>query len=231
MISLKKGLNQGDIIWLAILAIIAAFLINPSTDAIFIALTTAHPYLMGFIKFFILASMGDWLGIRIVTGNWLKPKGAIYRAIVWGIIGMGITLSFTIFNAGVIAAQKNGLLPGNGYQVVIAFFTSLIMNLTFGVTLMGVHRFTDTYIDLLFNNSAKPTVDEVIKNMNLENLIKFVYAKTLPLFWVPMHTIVFLLPPVYRVLAAAALGIALGGILSFAKRQANQLPEMSQEVA
>ncbi|TEB08560.1 hypothetical protein Psch_02124 [Pelotomaculum schinkii] len=218
---MKKGLNIGDIIWLAILAVIAALLIYPSTHAVFVTLTTAHPYSMGFIKFFILASMGDWLGARIVTGEWVKPKGAIYKSILWGIFGMGITLSFTIFNAGVTAALANGLLPGNGYQIVSAFFTSLIMNITFGVTLMGVHRFTDTYIDLSFAGGAKPTVDEVIKNMNLDNLIKFVYAKTLPFFWVPAHTIVFMLPPVYRVLAAAALGIALGGILSFAKRKAN----------
>jgi hypothetical protein len=186
-----------------------------------VKLTGAHPYLMGFIKFFILASMGDWLGARIVTGEWTKPKGAIYKSILWGIFGMGITLSFTIFNSCANAALANGLLPGNGYPIISAFFTSLIMNLTFGVLLMGVHRFTDTYIDLLYSNGAKPDVDEVIKNMNLENLIKFVYAKTLPLFWVPAHTIVFMLPPVYRVLAAAALGIALGGILSFAKKKAN----------
>jgi len=221
VVAMKKGLNTGDIIWLAILAVIATLLIYPSTHAVFITLTTAHPYLMGFIKFFILASMGDWLGARIVTGEWIKPKGAIYKSVLWGIFGMGITLSFTIFNAGANAALANGLLPGNGYQIVSAFFTSFIMNLTFGVTLMGVHRFTDTYIDLLFNNGAKPSVDEVIKNMNLDNLIKFVYAKTLPLFWVHAHTIVFMLPPVYRVMAAAALGIALGGILSFAKKKAN----------
>jgi hypothetical protein len=219
--TLKKGFNMGDIIWLAILAAVAAFLMYPPTNAVFVAQTTAHPYLMGFIKFFILASMGDWLGARIVSGEWIKPKGAIYKSILWGIFGMGITLSFTIFSAGVAAALANGLLPGKGYQIVSAFFTSLIMNLTFGVTLMGVHRFTDTYIDLAFDHGARPAVDVVIKNMNLDNLIKFVYAKTLPLFWVPAHTIVFMLPPIYRVLVAAALGIALGGILSFAKRKPN----------
>jgi hypothetical protein len=221
VVTTKKGLNAGDIIWLAILAVIAVLFIYPSTHAVFVALTTAHPYLMGFIKFFILASMGDWLGVRIVMGDWVKPKGAVYKSILWGIFGMGITLSFTIFNAGANAALANGLLPGNGSPIVSAFFTSLIMNFTFGITLMGVHRFTDTYIDLYFSNGAKPTADEVIKNMGLDNLIKFVYAKTLPFFWVPAHTIVFMLPPVYRVLAAAALGIALGGILSFAKRKAN----------
>lgn len=221
---MKKGFNKGDIIWLAILAMVAAFLIYPATNAIFIALTTAHPYLMGFMKFFILASMGDWLGIRIVTGDWVKPKGALYKSLLWGVFGVGITLAFTIFSSGVTAALANGLLPGKGYQIAFAFFTSLIMNLTFGVTLMGMHRFTDTYIDWYFTNGVRPSIDEVIKNMNLENLIKFVYAKTLIFFWVPAHTVVFLLPTVYRVLAAAALGIALGGILSFAKRKAINKP-------
>jgi hypothetical protein len=43
--------------------------------------------------------------------------------------------------------------------------------------------------------------------------------KTIPLFWIPAHTITFSLPPEYRVLMASFLSIALGGILAFAKRR------------
>jgi hypothetical protein len=43
-------------------------------------------------------------------------------------------------------------------------------------------------------------------------------VKTIPIFWIPAHTITFLLPSEYRVLSAAFLSIALGTILAFAKK-------------
>jgi len=46
--------------------------------------------------------------------------------------------------------------------------------------------------------------------------------KTIPMFWIPAHTITFLLPSEFRVLAAAFLSIALGAILAFAKKKKPQ---------
>jgi hypothetical protein len=43
-----------------------------------------------------------------------------------------------------------------------------------------------------------------------------VFKKTIPLFWIPAHTITFLLDPDYQVLFAAFLGIMLGAILAVA---------------
>ena len=42
--------------------------------------------------------------------------------------------------------------------------------------------------------------------------------KTVPLFWIPMHTVTFLLPAEYQVMMAAALSVALGVILSLGNR-------------
>ncbi|WP_321415721.1 Mpv17/PMP22 family protein [uncultured Desulfobacter sp.] len=42
------------------------------------------------------------------------------------------------------------------------------------------------------------------------------FKKTLPFFWIPAHTITFLLPPDFQVLFAAILGIVLGIILAVA---------------
>jgi len=50
------------LLWILILAI-------PTTRIVFIEVTDAHPYMGGFFKFFILASMGDWLGVRILKGE------------------------------------------------------------------------------------------------------------------------------------------------------------------
>ena len=44
----------------------------------------------------------------------------------------------------------------------------------------------------------------------------FVFKKTIPFFWIPAHTITFLLPVQYQVLFAAILGIVLGVLLAIA---------------
>jgi hypothetical protein len=44
----------------------------------------------------------------------------------------------------------------------------------------------------------------------------FVFKKTLPCFWVPAHTITFMLPPHFQMVFAALLGVVLGVILAAA---------------
>jgi len=141
-------MKKGDFLWILAFALICTFLLNPSTQKVFLAATSAQPYLMGFIKFAILATMGELLAIRIVTGDWNVPTGLISRAVIWGFLGMVIVLVFKVFAGGVISAQKAGALPFEGSQIAFAFFTSSIMNLIFAPTMMAFHRFTDTYIDL-----------------------------------------------------------------------------------
>jgi len=216
-----KGINAGDLIWGGILAGLAVLLAVPKTRNLFLFVTQAHPFLIGFFKFFILATMGELLAIRIIKGAWITPAGFIWRAIVWGLIGMLIVLIFDIYAAGMQAAFQKGLIPGGGVLIVGAFLTSAMLNLTFAPTFMAFHRITDTYIDLLSGRSkAWPTLAEVNSRIDWNNFISFVVLKTLPFFWIPAHTITFLLPPVYRVLTAAALSIALGAILATAKRKA-----------
>ena len=51
--------------------------------------------------------------------------------------------------------------------------------------------------------------------------------KTIPCFWIPAHTITFLLPENYRILSAGFLSIALGLILTLAKKRRNTNEELS----
>ena len=216
-------MKKGDVIWTAALIGIIAFLLSPTTHKVFVGFTTDYPYIAGFLKFAILATMGDLLAYRIVTSEWKIRKGFLFRAFIWGFLGMVIVLIFTIFGAGVTAAMKAGVLPGYGYPIAFAFFTSAIMNLTFAPTMMGFHRLTDTYADLKFIEGRKNLkLDQVSDEIDWNNFISFVVLKTIPAFWIPAHTITFLLPPEYRVLMAAFLSIALGAILSFAKAKNNQ---------
>jgi hypothetical protein len=83
-----------------------------------------------------------------------------------------------------------------------------------------LHRITDTYIELSegkVKNLKKIKLDDVVSKINLKTFISFVVMKTIPLFWIPAHTITFLLHAGYRVLFAAYLSIALGVILTVAK--------------
>lgn len=180
-----------------------------------------HPYLMGFIKFSILATMGELLALRIVNRTWRTPKGILYRAIVWGFLGMVFVLIFDLFAGGVTSSIKKGLLLSLGGNLGFAFFTSALMNVTFGPTFMAFHRIMDTYIDLgegSLSKIVRVKLSEVVKAIDWYGFVSFVVLKTIPFFWIPAHTVTFLLPPEYRVLAAAFLSIALGGILAFAKR-------------
>ncbi|MBN2066656.1 MAG: Mpv17/PMP22 family protein [Candidatus Thermoplasmatota archaeon] len=211
-------MKKGDVIWTVVLIGIIAFLLYPITHKLFVTFTNNYAYIAGFLKFAILATMGDLLAYRIVTSEWKIRNGFLFRMFIWGFLGAVIVLIFDIFGAGVAAAMETGSLPGVGYTIAFAFFTSTIMNLVFAPTMMGFHRITDTYADLKFVEGRKNLkLDQVLNEIDWNNFISFIVMKTIPAFWIPAHTITFLLPSEYRVLMAAFLSIALGAILSFAK--------------
>lgn len=203
----------GLLLWIAILVV-------PASREAFVVATDAYPYISGFIKFAILATMGDLLGIRILRGEWIIPEGLLYRAIVWGIIGLMVTLVFTVYMGGTAAAQASGKLPFQGSILAQAFFGSAIMNVTFGPMMMVFHRFTDSYIDAKYEKKGgKVTLRELILKNDWNSLVEFSWLKTCPFFWIPAHTIVFILPAQYRVLVSAFLSIALGILMALARKE------------
>lgn len=212
-------MKKGDFLWLGALLIWIVILVVPASRIAFITFTEVHPYMGGFIKFGILATMGDLLGIRILKGQWIIPNGIGYRVIVWGIIGLMITLLFSVYMGGTIAAQSVHRLPFNGSNIAQAFFASAIMNLTFGPVMMAFHRFTELFIDTKYEkNGGKVTLNELVEKNDWHSLVEFSWVKTCPFFWIPAHTIVFMIPAQYRVLASAFLSIALGLLLAIAKK-------------
>ncbi len=213
----------GDLLWILALSAVVAFLVIPVTHEIFVTNVKNHPYIMGFIKVSILASMGELLALRIVTNQWKKPIGFLYRFIIWGFIGMTFAVVFDIFPNGIAGSMKKHLLPGTpDSKLLFAFLTSAFMNLIFAPTFMAFHRVTDTFIDLgdgKLGSILKVKLSEVVNKIDWNGFISFVICKTIPFFWIPAHTITFMLPAEYRVLMASFLSIALGGILAFAKKR------------
>ena len=215
-------MKKKDIILIFYILVVASLFLIPVTRTFIETQTLNHPYLLGFIKTSILATTGELIASRITTKNYFSKKGLIYRFIIWGFLGMGFVLMFHIYDAGVISAINDNLLPlisnDNFFKTLYqAFMISLIMNLTFAPAFMLLHRVTDTYIDLgqgRIKNIVHVKLSSVTDKIDWKNYFQFVIIKTIPLFWIPAHTITFLLPTQYRVLMAGVLSIALGLILS-----------------
>ena len=211
---------KGDILWLSSLLIFTAVLVIPQTHQVFIQCTSNHPYWMGFLKFAILATMGELLAIRLANRTWKIPGGLIFKIIIWGLIGVLITFMFSFYSTGVSTViEQETISIGNELlaHLITAFLTSVIMNLTFGIVFMGLHRMSDTYIEMRVNHK-QPSLKELIEAINWNAFISFVVFKTIPLFWIPVHTITFLLPAYYRVVVAAYLSIILGVFLVYSHR-------------
>lgn len=221
-------MSRRALAWGATLAAVLALLVVPATREWVVGTTRAHPYVMGFLKFAVLASLGELLAIRVVSGAWRIPSGPVWRAVVWGLVGAALALLFPVYAAGVPAAIGAGLLPSLpgplGAKVAAAFWVSAVMNLSWGIALMLLHRLTDTWLDLAGGTLSRVPavgVGAVAAAIDWRGFLGFVLLRTIPLFWIPAHTVTFLLPPELRVLFAAFLSLALGAILAFAKRRAS----------
>ncbi len=203
-----------------VFAVFAAILLIPYTRGIFETLSNDHPFLMGFVKFALLATAGEIIAVRLSSGKWQKPVYLTARIIIWGLIGVWITYMMKILFTGAGGIITNGLLPGAGLpefwrNLLRAFTTSATMNLTFGPTFMAVHKCSDTYLALRSTaNGEKITLGKVIDAVDWKRFVSFTLFKTIPIFWIPVHTLTFMCPPAYQVMLAALLSVALGIILN-----------------
>jgi uncharacterized MnhB-related membrane protein len=196
-----------------------------------VGLNAKYPLLLAFIKFGILATLGELLGLRIQTGKYTKKGFGIFpRAVVWGFLGVFIAIAFMIFAPGTVSFSEKILHIHNAGQILngplsfnkifIAFLISLFLNTMFAPVFMTIHKITDTHI---IENGGRLKalftpiqVKKIIVNLNWKVQWEFVFKKTIPLFWIPAQTINFCFPEQYRVLNAAILSIVLGVILAIA---------------
>ena len=215
----ENRMNKGDFLWIGLIAAAVLFIVSPLTNPMFLSMTSSHPYMMAFIKFAILATMGELLAMRIMEGKWVKSVGMTYKLIAWGFFGMLITMSFQLFSNGTIALLAKGYLPGNGSTLAFAFFSATTMNLFFAPVFMAGHRCSDTYINLRVGGIiAKPTMEDIFEHGDWKGFATFVLFKTIPFLWIPAHTLTFLLPGEYRIVVAAFLSVVLGIVMALAKK-------------
>lgn len=225
-------MKSKDIVFiLCLLALFAPFLLFKDVYDFYSQFNKEHGMIMSFIKFAILATVGEVIGLRIRTGKYnRKGFGIIPRAIVWGFLGLTIKMAFKIFAVGTPVFVEylgvEGAIASLGSQdltlikVLTAFSISTAMNLIYAPVMMTFHKITDTHIESNGGTIAglfRPIkFKEIFVNLNWSVQWGFVFKKTIPFFWIPAHTITFLLPEEHQVLFAALLGIALGVILAIA---------------
>jgi len=193
-------------------------------------LNTQYPYPVSFLKFAVLATFGEMLGMRIKTGKYYPAGfGLIPRAIVWGFLGMMIKMNFVIFGAAAPRLLSSIGIPTPDHilttafslhKLLTAFTVSITLNAFFAPILMTLHKITDSHIELTggtIKGFFTPIhVRQILENVEWRSLWGFVIKKTIPFFWVPAQTINFLLPEEYRVLVAALYSVILGIILAVA---------------
>lgn len=229
----ELSLQRSDkLIISAVILVLLLFVGSESVSGGYKSFTAAHPLFAGFCKFAVLATFGECLAARLHTGQYCSPSfGLIPKALVWGILGVFITLAFSVFSRGVPSAMAT-LFGNEAYasaltggislnKMLVALAISVSLNLVFAPVMMLAHKLSDLHIascgGRLRSLVTKPDIPALLRSTNWDILWSFVLAKTIPYFWIPAHTVTFMLPEAFRVLFAALLGAALGVFLAWKK--------------
>ena len=224
-------MKKADLLFLAgVILLIGPFIGSSTVFEAYQATNAAHPYIMAFVKFMLLSSIGEMLGLRIKQGVYTyRGYGILPRAIVWGFLGVLIAYAMNIFKVGTPTLLQtwgieNACVAMSGgfswTKLISALCISTAMNTMFAPMFMTLHKVTDTHI-LACGGSLKSLITpiafgQILSQLNWKVQWDFVFKKTIPLFWIPAHTITFMLPSQYQVLFAASLSIVLGVLLSVA---------------
>ena len=228
-------MKKQDLLFIAVVAaLLLPFFVSEPVYRWYQAFNAEHGMVMSFVKFALLSTLGEMLGMRISAGVYCrKGFGVLPRMLVWGVLGMGINAAMIIFSNGtpvlmrylgmtdaVEVFRSEGLSWG---KAAVAFAVSVSMNTFFAPVFMTLHKVTDTHILATGGTLAgffRPIrMGEILAGLNWRVLWGFVFKKTIPLFWFPAHTVTFLLPGNMRVLFAALLGVVLGVLLAIGARK------------
>lgn len=228
-------MKKSDYIVIACVVVVLApfFLFSGVYDA-YETFNANHAVWASFLKFAILSTFGECIGLRISSGVYnRKGFGILPRALVWGVLGVCISWAMTLFYNGTPALLASlGMTDApfvmtmglSWKKVLVALCISIAMNTIFAPVFMTFHKVTDSHIlstggTLRGFFSTPLRMGDTLASLDWHRQWSFVFKKTIPLFWYPAHTITFLLPGSFRVLFAALLGVVLGILLAIASQK------------
>lgn len=178
-------------------------LISPLLES-YVHWVKTMPIISSMIQFAILGTFGEVVSKWIVRKSFKYPFGfliTLWKMLVWAVLAIGIKYAF-IGHLGMIEyLETRGMLPPLS-AFGKAFAISVSMNIQFGLFLVIMHRVLDNLVE---------------KEKNWKGMDKGMLS--LLWFWIPAHTVTFLLPDIYRIGLAAVWSVALGLILGIFNRK------------
>ena len=170
----------------------------------YISLVTEYPILTAMVQFAILGTLGEIISKWIIKRKIFLPFGfntLILKMFEWAFLAVCIKYAFVGFQGFVDTLIQHTLLPDLS-SIGKSFAISVSMNLQFGPFLVIMHRLLD---------------NAITRENNWNNLDKGLLS--LIWFWIPAHTITFILPRPYQIGLAAIWSVVLGIILGFYNRK------------
>lgn len=170
----------------------------------YIELVKAYPIYSAMVQFAILGTLGDIISKWMQRGKIFMPYKwtiIILKMIEWAVIAITIKYAFVGFQGFVDSLMAHQLVPDLG-KFGRAFTLSVTMNLQYGLLLVIFHRFLDNLI---------------ARQKNWNHINKGMFS--LVWFWIPAHTVTFMLDKPYQIGLAAVWSVVLGIILGFYNRE------------
>lgn len=176
-----------------------------------------HPLLSAMIQFAFLGTLGEILSFSLrqkkiaIPCTWWQ---VILKMLAWALLGVLIKLAFTGMKGFALALVEHGFLPlsfknGLGW----AFSVSVLTNLLFGPQMMAFHRLEDNLI---------------MRQKGFTGIQRSWW--TLLWFWIPAHTLTFLLPADLQIGLAALWSLVLGLIMGLTRSQTSGRPSEKELV-
>ncbi|MBT8316847.1 MAG: hypothetical protein HKP59_04420 [Lutibacter sp.] len=172
----------------------------------YVELVKEYPIYSAMVQFAILGTLGDIFSKWVQQGKVHKPYKVsviLLKMLEWAIIAVTIKYAFTGFQGFIDSLIAHHLLPELS-NFTRAFTVSVTMNLQYGLFLVIFHRFLDNLI---------------AKQHNWKNIDKGMFS--LIWFWIPAHTITFMLEKPFQIGLAALWSVVLGFILGYYNRENN----------
>ena len=172
---------------------------------LYIQWVMANPLLSASIQFAILGTFGEVISnvMRTRRLEWpFSVMATLLKGLAWAVLGLLVKYGFAGCKGACRALIDHDLLPsalssGLGWAITV----SVVTNLFFGPQMMAFHRLEDNLIDLKWDFTG----------------IQKAWA-TLIWFWIPAHTITFMMPLHYQIGLAAVWSLALGLIMGMTNR-------------
>ena len=166
----------------------------------YIETVKAYPIITAMIQFAILGTLGDTIAKWIIKGKVFAPYNfltLILKMVEWAILAVCIKYAFVGFHGFVDGLVEHGMFPELN-KLGYSFAISATMNLQFGPFLVIMHRLLDNI---------------VAREKNWANINKGMLS--LLWFWIPAHTVTFILDKPFQIGLAAVWSVVLGIILGF----------------